>query len=101
MGVWGLGVVSLQVYIRKGGGGEEEHKSDPPFFSAHPSSWTLSPDQPNQTHNPNKINPQGVKFVSETDTEVIAQLIGQGLDKQLSLRDATEEALKRCVVYLY
>ena len=38
---------------------------------------------------------QGVKFVSETDTEVIAQLIGLGLDKDLSLRDAVEEALKR------
>lgn len=48
------------------------------------------------------LNKQGVKFVSETDTEVIAQLIGQGLDRHLSLRDATEEALKRWVyIYVY
>lgn len=42
-----------------------------------------------------RAGPQGVKFVSETDTEVIAQLIGQGLDQNLNLRDATENALKR------
>ncbi len=38
----------------------------------------------------------GIKFASETDTEIIAQLIGLGLDKNLSLKNAVEEALKRC-----
>lgn len=38
----------------------------------------------------------GIKFVSETDTEIIAQLIGLSLDENLSLKDATAEALKRC-----
>jgi hypothetical protein len=64
------------------------HPPPPPFplpFSLFPTPHTPIRPTPNQ----------GVKFVSETDTEVIAQLIGQGLDKDLSLRDATEEALKR------
>jgi len=38
----------------------------------------------------------GIKFVSETDTEVIAQLIGLGLDANLPLKNAVEEALNRC-----
>jgi len=38
----------------------------------------------------------GIKFASETDTEIIAQLIGLGLDANLSLKEAVEEALKRC-----
>jgi glucosamine--fructose-6-phosphate aminotransferase (isomerizing) len=38
----------------------------------------------------------GIKFASETDTEIIAQLIGLGLDQELSLKEAVEEALKRC-----
>lgn len=37
----------------------------------------------------------GVKFSSETDTEVIAQLIGQFLDKGMSTKDATAAALER------
>jgi glucosamine--fructose-6-phosphate aminotransferase (isomerizing) len=40
---------------------------------------------------------QGVKFASQTDTEVIAQLIGQALDKGLKPQDAVAAALERCV----
>jgi glucosamine--fructose-6-phosphate aminotransferase (isomerizing) len=39
---------------------------------------------------------QGIKFHSETDTEVIAQLIGLGLDKGLDTKEAVQEALARC-----
>lgn len=39
---------------------------------------------------------KGVKFTSETDTEVIAQLIGLGLDKGLDTKDAVAAALSRC-----
>jgi len=39
---------------------------------------------------------KGIKFESETDTEIIAQLIGLGLDQNLSLKEAVEEALKLC-----
>lgn len=37
----------------------------------------------------------GVPFTSETDTEVIAQLIGVYLDKGMGTRDATAAALER------
>ena len=38
---------------------------------------------------------QGVEFQSETDTEVIAQLVGQNLDKGMNLRDSVSNALSR------
>ncbi len=38
---------------------------------------------------------QGVKFTSETDTEVIAQLIGLNLDKGMDTKDAVSQALSR------
>lgn len=38
----------------------------------------------------------GIKFLSETDTEVIAQLIGIYLDKGLSTQDALSKALSLC-----
>jgi glucosamine--fructose-6-phosphate aminotransferase (isomerizing) len=37
----------------------------------------------------------GAKFRSETDTEVLAELIGRGVDSGLSLRDAVVAAMKR------
>lgn len=37
----------------------------------------------------------GVQFRSETDTEVLAELIGRGVDSGLSLRDAVVGAMKR------
>jgi glucosamine--fructose-6-phosphate aminotransferase (isomerizing) len=42
-----------------------------------------------------ELTAMGVHFTSETDTEVIAQLIGLGLDKGLSTKDAVAEALER------
>lgn len=39
---------------------------------------------------------KGVKFQSETDTEVIAQLIGTYLDKGLETKEAVRHALQRC-----
>lgn len=39
---------------------------------------------------------QGIKFTSETDTEVIAQLIGIYLDKGMDTKDAVKHALQRC-----
>lgn len=42
-----------------------------------------------------ELQAQGVKFASETDTEVIAQLIGLGLDKGLDTKEAVEAALNR------
>lgn len=39
---------------------------------------------------------KGIPFTSETDTEVIAQLIGQALDKGLSTKDAVQSALTKC-----
>jgi len=38
----------------------------------------------------------GIKFLSETDTEVIAQLIGIYLDKGYDTKDALSKALARC-----
>lgn len=38
----------------------------------------------------------GIKFLSETDTEVIAQLIGIYLDKGLDTKEAVAKALSRC-----
>jgi glutamine---fructose-6-phosphate transaminase (isomerizing) len=37
----------------------------------------------------------GAKFASETDTEVLSELIGRGVDSGLSLRDAVVAAMKR------
>mmetsp|Transcript_3710 Transcript_3710/g.5741 ORF Transcript_3710/g.5741 Transcript_3710/m.5741 type:complete len:688 (-) Transcript_3710:188-2251(-) len=39
---------------------------------------------------------KGIKFVSETDTEVIAQLIGVYMDEGLDTKDAVKSALQRC-----
>jgi glucosamine--fructose-6-phosphate aminotransferase (isomerizing) len=44
-----------------------------------------------------ELQAQGVKFVSETDTEVIAQLIGIYLDKGFDTKDAVMHALGRSV----
>ena len=38
----------------------------------------------------------GIKFQSETDTEVIAQLIGLYLDKGMHTKEAVVHALARC-----
>lgn len=38
---------------------------------------------------------QGIKFSSETDTEVIAQLIGVNLDKGMDTKEAVEAALSK------
>ena len=38
---------------------------------------------------------KGIKFLSETDTEVIAQLIGIYLDKGLDTKEAVARALSR------
>ena len=35
-------------------------------------------------------------FRSETDTEVIAHLVGLGLDEGMSLRDSLQQALSQC-----
>lgn len=44
-----------------------------------------------------ELEEQGVNFTSETDTEVIAQLIGTYLDNgSISVKDATARALSRC-----
>lgn len=42
-----------------------------------------------------ELEKHGIKFRSETDTEVIAQLIGHYLDKQLPLLDAVKQTLGR------
>jgi glutamine---fructose-6-phosphate transaminase (isomerizing) len=42
-----------------------------------------------------ELEAEGRRFDSETDTEVITQLISRGLDQGLSPRDAVVEALKR------
>lgn len=42
-----------------------------------------------------ELQEKGIKFLSETDTEVIAQLIGLNLDKGMDTRDAVTNALKR------
>jgi len=39
---------------------------------------------------------QGIKFSSETDTEIIAQLVGLYLDSETNLRAAVAKALSRC-----
>ena len=39
---------------------------------------------------------QGIKFQSETDTEVIAHLVGLNLDKGMNLRDSVSNALSKC-----
>jgi glucosamine--fructose-6-phosphate aminotransferase (isomerizing) len=39
---------------------------------------------------------KGIRFVSETDTEVIAQLIGLNLDQGMNTKDAVSAALSRC-----
>jgi hypothetical protein len=57
----------------------------------------------NNSHELRKeLQAQGIKFLSETDTEVIAQLIGHLLagaeeaGRPLTVRDATAKALARC-----
>jgi glucosamine--fructose-6-phosphate aminotransferase (isomerizing) len=42
-----------------------------------------------------ELQAKGVVFHSETDTEVIAQLIGIYLDKGLDTKDAVSRALSR------
>ena len=41
------------------------------------------------------LQDKGVKFLSETDTEVIAQLVGSYLDKGFGTKDAVSKALSR------
>jgi glucosamine--fructose-6-phosphate aminotransferase (isomerizing) len=43
-----------------------------------------------------ELQDQGIKFLSETDTEIIAQLVGTYLDKGMSTKDAVKHALERC-----
>ena len=43
----------------------------------------------------------GIKFASETDTEVIAQLIGLYLDKGMETKEAVVHALKRLVILIF
>ena len=43
----------------------------------------------------NELVKKGVKFLSETDTEVIAQLVGLYLDEGMSTKDAVSHALAR------
>jgi glucosamine--fructose-6-phosphate aminotransferase (isomerizing) len=45
-----------------------------------------------------ELQAKGIKFSSETDTEVIAQLIGVALDKGLNTKDAVAHALARYVI---
>jgi glutamine---fructose-6-phosphate transaminase (isomerizing) len=42
-----------------------------------------------------ELQKKGIKFLSETDTEVIAQLIGLYLDKGLDTKEAVSRALSR------
>lgn len=42
-----------------------------------------------------ELNEQGIVFRSDTDTEIIAQLIGVYLDQDMSVYDATKAALER------
>jgi Glutamine amidotransferase domain len=42
-----------------------------------------------------ELQAQGIKFLSETDTEVIAQLIGIYLDKGFEIKEAVVHALSR------
>lgn len=42
-----------------------------------------------------ELQEKGIKFLSETDTEVIAQLIGTYLDKGMDTKDAVSHALAR------
>lgn len=46
------------------------------------------------------LTSQGVEFTSETDTEVIAHLIGQYLDNGLNTKDAVSKALGRYIYVL-
>ena len=51
----------------------------------------------NNSHDLRKeLQGAGIKFVSETDTEVIAQLIGIYLDKGYDTKEAVSHALNRC-----
>eukprot|EP01038_Epipyxis_sp_PR26KG_P016466 gene16466-22461_t len=43
-----------------------------------------------------ELQSQGIKFSSETDTEVIAHLIGKYLDKGYETKEAVAKALSRC-----
>eukprot|EP01006_Ploeotia_vitrea_P026975 TRINITY_DN59878_c0_g1_i1.p1 TRINITY_DN59878_c0_g1~~TRINITY_DN59878_c0_g1_i1.p1 ORF type:complete len:684 (+),score=-20.95 TRINITY_DN59878_c0_g1_i1:88-2139(+) len=43
-----------------------------------------------------KLKKDGIKFTSETDTEVIAHLVGQQLDKGLDTKEAVTHALAQC-----
>jgi glucosamine--fructose-6-phosphate aminotransferase (isomerizing) len=42
-----------------------------------------------------ELQDKGIKFISETDTEIIAQLIGTYLDKGLGVKEAVQHALGR------
>eukprot|EP00601_Ochromonadales_sp_CCMP2298_P019417 CAMPEP_0173296302 /NCGR_PEP_ID=MMETSP1143-20121109/14875_1 /TAXON_ID=483371 /ORGANISM="non described non described, Strain CCMP2298" /LENGTH=687 /DNA_ID=CAMNT_0014236119 /DNA_START=184 /DNA_END=2244 /DNA_ORIENTATION=+ len=43
-----------------------------------------------------ELQAKGVKFLSETDTEVIAHLVGQNLDEGMATKEAVSHALSRC-----
>jgi glutamine---fructose-6-phosphate transaminase (isomerizing) len=50
----------------------------------------------NNSHELKKeLQAQGIKFLSETDTEVIAQLVGLNLDKGMNTKEAVAAALSR------
>ncbi len=47
-----------------------------------------------------ELQAAGIRFTSETDTEVIAQLVGVYLDKGYDTKEAVERALAMCIVPL-
>jgi glucosamine--fructose-6-phosphate aminotransferase (isomerizing) len=80
-------------------GGKTDANAHPHTDSKHRIALVHNGTINNSFELKNELQKAGVKFTSETDTEVIAQLVGQYLDKGLNTRDAVAAALERYTVF--
>lgn len=76
-------------------GGKTDENAHPHFDSKHRVAVVHNGTINNSYDLKKELQGQGIKFVSETDTEVIAQLIGIYLDKGYDTKTAVEHALLR------
>jgi len=77
-------------------GGKTDENAHPHFDAKHRVAVVHNGTINNSYDLKKELQGQGIKFTSETDTEVIAQLIGVYLDQGHDTKTAIEHALARC-----
>lgn len=77
-------------------GGKTDENAHPHFDAKHRVAVVHNGTINNSYDLKKELQAQGIKFTSETDTEVIAQLIGIYLDQGFDTKTAVDHALSRC-----